>query len=232
MRKAGFLWLAAVLLWAAGCAAPRWTDEELSGVYVTGVMIDNNTGETGFLRPFLEIDGVAKRVTVEDSGGVWSSEWTREGNRLTLAAPVRFPAEIELGVSDDGVPMLKTRRGDWKRRVITGYRRVDSIGRKVGEPVETEREVIFDDPAALSEEDRRLLAETLLALAPWGDCRFRQVDFLDGGGEVTRRFDTAGSIRMTRRDPAILDWGIRFFTGEVKIRSSDSPGSVVVYLVR
>ena len=131
-----------LLLALAGCAGtPKWSDEEIAGIYVFGEVWQ--PGASGFLRPFLEVDGKGKWITVEtDSGRVWSSGWTREGNRLLLASPEEFPAEIRVERADDGLPMLRVELN----RILWGFRKVDSIGRKVGEPVPPAWEVSVENP--------------------------------------------------------------------------------------
>lgn len=45
-----------LLLALAGCAGtPKWSDEEIAGIYVLGEVWQ--PGASGFLRPFLEVDG-------------------------------------------------------------------------------------------------------------------------------------------------------------------------------
>lgn len=188
-----------LLLALAGCAGtPKWSDEEIAGIYVFGEVWQ--PGASGFLRPFLEVDGKGKWITVEtDSGRVWSSGWTREGNRLLLASPEEFPAEIRVERADDGLPMLRVELN----RILWGFRKVDSIGRKVGEPVPPAWEVSVENPALLPEEDLRILTETLqntLSVEIW----FRRVEFLNRDRKQLRVYDVKGSLSPVRRDPAII----------------------------
>ncbi len=188
-----------LLLALAGCAGtPKWSDEEIAGIYVFGEVWQ--PGASGFLRPFLEVDGKGKWITVEtDSGRVWSSGWTREGNRLLLASPEEFPAEIRVERADDGLPMLRVELN----RILWGFRKVDSIGRNVGEPVPPAWAVSVENPALLPEEDLRILTETLqntLSVEIW----FRRVEFLNRDRKQLRVYDVKGSLSPVRRDPAII----------------------------
>lgn len=198
--------LTACICALTGCrSAEVVADSQLSGVYTAG-LIHHGDGEIGYLRPYLEVDLSAGKLTVEESGEtIWSSPCRRDGDRLLISEPKSaFPEELSIGRGEtaESSPVLRARSGTFFHRVTTTYTRRENFPRRVGKPIPPEIEVKLARKVELTDAQRRLLNNVTVATFPGLRYDFSRIEQTAPDGTVVTTLDVSGKVITVERDPA------------------------------
>lgn len=218
--------LAAML---AGCSSVENSGLDIGGVYTMGIITNNSTGKSGYLKPYIEVDTVNSRITVEDFGSTWSSEYVRDGDAIIIKTPGKdFPSKLSVKIEKKTqLPMLYTTKGSFFSSVSTGYGMRKDFPRKVGKPVPVKVEVVLNSKVELTNEQRRVLNRIGKDYFFRGSCEFLKITSIDKNGDEKTVIDIPGKITVTEQDPADISIFGDFSVTDMKLKDAD--GTICIY---